>query len=214
MATRAAPPRGEGTLKYGIQLSRGIEARGEKLRETHEANIGSIEGRLNRVRSGANLAAQRAGNIRFGGGPRGFRQQLDQAVKRGKARQGIEARGEKAIRNQQLKDRMTLARQSIAKRGQILNASANAARLRAGGEANAADARARVSSAYAGAAGAIAGGALRGFGDRLFGPDTGAAVEEADVAANYGNANLDYNTLGSGYSDSGLSFDGSFRTEI
>ena len=161
---------GSAFLKDSIASGREFEARGEALRGKHEANVGNISGRINRINAGANLAAQRDGSAQFSG-PRGFSRQLEQATKRGKARQGINQRGEKAVQNQQLKDRIGLARQSIKRRGQLQQSSADAARLRSGSEAFARDQNAGVSAAFAGAAGSIAGGALRGFGDGLF--DTG-----------------------------------------
>ena len=174
---------GTAILKDSIGKGREFEARGEALRGRHEQNVGNISGRINRINAGANLASQRAGSAQFSG-PRGFSRQLTQATQRGKVRQGINNRGEKAVRNQQLKDRISLARQSITRRGQLQQSSADAARLRSGSDAFARDQNAGVSAAFAGAAGSIAGGALRGFGDNLF--DTGnlgggVAEQQRDV---------------------------------
>jgi len=174
---------GTAFLKDSIAKGRVFESQAEDISATHDVNVGAIGGRLRRVQAGANLAAQRAGSSRFSG-PRGFSRQLDQAVKRGKARQGINQRGDKAIRNQQLKDRIALARRSISKRGQIMQSSENAARLRAGGEAATQRANDQTRSAFVGAAGAIAGGAVRGFGDKFFDTgdlSSGMADQQADV---------------------------------
>jgi len=161
---------GTAMLKHGIGTGRALEERGNRLRDRHETNVGAIGGRIRRLEAGANLATQRAGSAKFAG-PRGFARQLDQAAKRGKARTGIEARGEKAVRNQQLKDRLQLAKESIRKRGQIMQSASDAAQIRAGGEASMRASAAQESAALTGALGAVAGGALRGFGDKLF--DTG-----------------------------------------
>jgi hypothetical protein len=169
-ATQGGGTFGAAFLKDSIAKGRSFEAQGERLRARDETSIGAVGGRINRVKSGANLAAQRAGSSQIAG-PRGFAGSLEQAVRRGKARQGINERGEKAIRNQQLKDRITLARQSLSKRSTLIQSSASAARLRAGGDAAAQSARDQTNSAFAGALGSVAGGALRGFGDKLF--DTG-----------------------------------------
>jgi len=161
---------GTAFLKDSIAKGRDFEAAGERLRGRHETSVGAIGGRINRIQAGANLAAQREGSHKFAG-PRGFARQLEQNIKRGKARQGINERGEKAIRNQQLKDRLTLVRQSAQKRGTLMDTSANAAKLRSAGEAATQSANSQTRAAMTGAVGAIAGGALRGFGDSLF--DTG-----------------------------------------
>ncbi len=204
----AGEPFGSAFLKDSIAKGRPLEARGEALRAQHETSIGAVAGRIRRVDAGANLAAQRAGSFKFSG-PRGFARQLEQAEKRGKARQGIEQRGEKAIRNQQLKDRISIARQSVQKRGQLMQSSADAARLRAGGEAVTRSARAGTSAAFAGAAGAVAGGALRGFGDKLFDTgdlSSGMAEQQQDVDSFFGAGPGDVGGLDVNF-DTGSGFD-------
>lgn len=199
---------GTAFLKDSIARGRTIEAQGERLRAQHETGIGAIGSRIRRVQAGANLAAQRAGSARFSG-PRGFARQLEQSVKRGKARQGIVARGDKAIRNQQLKDRIALARQSVVRRGQLMQSSENAARLRAGAEASSRAASSQVHSAMAGAAGSIAGGAIRGFGDSFF--DTGdlsqgMADQQADVDKFFGAGPGDVGGLDVDFGGGGFDF--------
>jgi len=197
-----------GTAMLKDQIARGhpLEARGESLRRRHETNVDAIGGRTRRLQAGANLAAQREGSFKFSG-PRGFSRQLLQAEKRGKARQGIHERGDKAIRNQQLKDRISIARQAINKRGQVMQSAADAAQIRAGGEAAIKSAHAGTQAAYAGAAGAIAGGALRGFGDKLFDTgdlSTGMMDQQAEVDSFFGAGlgdvgGIDVNLGGSGF---------------
>jgi len=199
---------GTAFLKDSIAKGKGFEARGEALRTKHETNVGAIGGRINRIQSGANLAAQRDGSAKFSG-PRGFSRQLDQQLKRGKARQSINERGEKAVRNQQLKDRISIARSGIQKRGQMLQSSADAAQLRAGSEAATKNANAGVSAAFAGAAGAVAGGALRGFGDKLFNTgdlSSGIMDQQAEVDSFFGASGNDVGGLDNIFDGGGFDF--------
>ena len=156
------------TLEQSMQAGREFEARGNVLRDQHEQNISNIGGQLQQLRASANSAVQSQGSTNFGGGPRGFDRQLTQAVARGKARQGIYNRGDKAIRNQQLKDRMAIARQSTVRRGQLQQFSADTERVRAGADASIQSASDSTRTALTGAAGSIAGGLVRGFGDKIF----------------------------------------------
>ena len=160
--------------KFGTVFAKDIIARGksletqmEGLRTRFAADVANTGGERRRVRAGANSAAQ----AKLSGNRGGFSAQLGQALRRSKARQGITNRGEKAVENQALKDRITLARDAASRRGQLLSAASGSARLRSGLDARLQGARDSVNQAFAGAAGALAGGAVRGFGDSLFGGD-------------------------------------------
>lgn len=194
---------GSSVLKHNVAQGIPLEADAERLRGRYETQVGSIAGRLRRIQAGANLATQRDGSAKFGAGPQGFARQITQAERRGKARMGINQRGEKAILNQQLKDRISIARQGLNRRGLIMDSAQNAAQIRAGGQAAINSAHASTQSAYAGAAGAIAGGALRGFGDKLF--DTGnlgqgVIDQQADVDSFFGMSDFGVDsTFGGGF---------------
>jgi len=202
---------GSAVLKHNIAQGLPLEARAEGLRTRHETQVGALGGRIRRIQAGANLAAQRDGSHRFAG-PRGFARQITQAERRGKARMGINQRGEKAVQNQQLKDRITIAKQGLSRRGQIMDSAMNAANIRAGGQAAISGAHASTQAAYAGAAGAIAGGALRGFGDKLF--DTGnlgqgIADQQADVDSFFGAGSGDVGGLDNIFDGGGFDFSSS-----
>jgi len=174
-------------LKDSIAKGKEFEARADSLADRNDAQIANIDGRLNRVRAGANSAVQAATSAPAGG-PRGFARALDINTRRGKARQGIEQRGENAIRNQQLKDRITQARSGLNRRSLLQNTSANVARMRAGDLQNVRRVNNQTNSAFAGAAGAIAGGAVRGFGDNFFNNDfdTGLMQQQDQVDSFFG----------------------------
>lgn len=202
---------GASFLKNSLATGAPLEARGEVLRDQHERNIGSIGNRINRIQSGANLAAQRAGSFKFSG-PRGFARQLGQAEKRGMVRQGINERGEKAIRNQQLKDRIALAKNAISRRGALMQTSADAAQIRVGGQAAMQRAADQTRAAYTGMAGAIAGGAMRGASD-LFNTGSlseGMMQQQSDVDSFFGAQGNDVggldNLFDTGGSSSGFNF--------
>lgn len=186
-----------------IDRGRAIESRGESLRSRFAARVDNNNPEFQRIRAGANLAAQRAGSANIAGGPRGFSRQLTLASRRGKAREGIKGRGENAVRNQQLKDRLSLARSSVGRRGQLLGAAGDAARLKAGGDAAALRAKSTTDNAFSGALGSIAGGAVRGFGDNLFntgklGEGIAAQQDEVDTFLGSNNFGVD-NTFGGGF---------------
>jgi hypothetical protein len=190
-------------LLGAVDRGKPLEARGESLRSRFESRVGNTDPEFQRIRAGANLATQREGSANIAGGPRGFSRQLTQASRRGKAREGIKGRGENAVRNQQLKDRLTLARSSVNRRGQLIGAAGDAARLKAGGEAASQRASDIGDAGVSGLLGSVAGGALRGFGDSLF--DTGnlgegIAAQQDEVDSFFGNNNFGVdNTFGGGF---------------
>ena len=161
-------------LKESIFRGKQLEGIGEKLRAQHTANVASTAQEQARLRVGAGSAVQQKFQSPGGGS---FAKRLEQSLRRGKARQGIVNRGDAAIRNQQLKDRLQLARSSVSRRGQIQGAAGSARQLRAGLDASERSAKSQVGSALAGAGGFIAGGAIRGFGDNLFNSDSTIPVE-------------------------------------
>lgn len=156
--------------KRSIGRTQGFEQITEGLRSRGDQDVNDIGQERRRVGAAAGSAVQQKfGVVR---GRRGFARNLEQTIRRGKARQGIKARGDEAVRNQQLKDRLALARQDIARRGVIQGANESAGRLRTGLDRVEVQAQDSVNQAFAGAAGSIAGGLASGFGDRLFNSNT------------------------------------------
>lgn len=94
---------------------------------------------------------------------------LSEALRRAKARQGIVQRGDKAVRQQRLKDRLSLVRSDIGRRASALDLQGAGQQIRAGVELNAQSAKNSISNARTGAFGATAGafaGTLKGNKDR------------------------------------------------
>jgi len=191
MGKRAA---GEGfgisMLKNSIAKGRGFEAQADALRKRHSTGVDSIGQEQGRLTRGANSSVQQ----KFKGGGGSFAKNLEQTVRRGKARQGIVDRGDASIRNQQLKDRLMLAKQSIGRRGTINESMANAGALRSSGDAAQRAAANQSSAAMTGMFGAIAGGAVRGFGGNLFngsGGDISVDMDSGTAGADFQNMNFD-----------------------
>lgn len=195
-------------LKDSLEQSRPLEEQFEASQARHERNVSSTASLRNRLGAGASSAvAQRFKNVR---GRRGFANNLEQTIRRGKARGGIVQRGEKAIANQQLRNRVGIARQKIQRKGVIEGALANSASIRAGVETTRRSANDQTNAAFAGAAGSILGGLASGFGDKLF---TGGS--EIPVMADIGTAGADLQNINF---NTGFDFDnigqGPFRGEL
>jgi len=189
-------------LKKSLAAAAPIEEQLEGFRSRFEDNVETSFGLRNRLTSGASSAvAQRFGNV---GGRRSFAGNLEQTIRRGKARQGILNRGEKAIANQKLKDRIGIARQRIGRKGILENALGTAANIRAGVDTTRRNTKDQVNSAFAGAAGSILGGLTSGFGDKLFGGNevpvrTDLGTASADFQnINFDNIGFDFDQIGQG----------------
>jgi hypothetical protein len=119
-----------------------------------------------------------------------FASQLAQTERRGRARQGILTRGDEAVKNQQLKDRLQMARSGINRRGALMSAASNAERIRGGLEAAQVRAGSMVDSAYAGAGGFLLGAGIKGFGSQIsdfFNQPTTQSMSEGTAAADFMN---------------------------
>lgn len=169
---------GAQSVRDSLSRAAPMEAFGERLRAQHAGNVNNLGQEQGRLAAGANAAVQQKFQTPGGGS---FANKLEQNVRRSRARQGILNRGDKAIRNQQLKDRLQLAKSSVARRGIIQNSAANAEKIKTGVAASRQAASDQVGSAIGGAAGFIAGGALRGFGDNLFGGIDPVEVDTMDA---------------------------------
>jgi len=195
-------------LKDSVSRTRQFEAQAEGLRTRGDRDINSTGQEFGRLRAGAGSAVQqRFGAVR---GRRGFATNLEQTIRRGKARQGIKSRGEQAVLNQQLKDRLSTARQDIARRGVINQSAANAGRIRSGLDTSLQNSSDRANQAFAGAAGSIAGGLVRGFGDKLFsgGGEVPVETDQGTAAADFFNSSgfdfsFDPETFGTGVTPGG-----------
>lgn len=125
--------------------------------------------------------------------PVSFRGALNQATRRMRARQGIVNRGDAAISNQTLRDRIQVARVNATRRGSLQNALSQAANIREGVSVGVSNANQRIAQSQASMFGSIAGAAtsyLAGRGDNgggsvSEGVDTGTAAADA-INANPG----------------------------
>lgn len=193
------------SLQDAVEGGRPFEDRANVLRDRFEFQTENLDDRYAKMRSASNLAVQSKLSSKQRG-PQGFARQLGQAERRGRARQQLHDRGEAALRNQQLKDRMTLIKQTLSKRGMAMDAASNAARIRAGGQEQIASAKAWGDAQVAGAVGAVAGGLARqiggsnnkswdgsagmaeqqGFVDQFFGSNWGEAGWDNTYTPDYG----------------------------
>jgi hypothetical protein len=171
--------------KDAIARTRPFEARLEAARGRFARDVADTSKERGRLRGGLSSAiAQRFGRV-------GANQQqlfagnLDQLTRKARARQQISQRGEAAIENQQLKDRISIARQGLKRRGLALRAAGASARQRLGLDTAVRGAKDATSAAFAGAAGGIVGGLAAGAKD-LF----RSGVDP--VAADIGTAGADF----------------------
>lgn len=86
-----------------------------------------------RRRLGGQASLQAANSMAEGAAPT-FAGSLSNALRVAKVRQGINAKGEEAIRHQQLRDRIAIARMGISTRARGLSSLSNAAYIREGGD--------------------------------------------------------------------------------
>jgi monoamine oxidase len=111
-----------------------------------------------------------------------FSDALASADRRAKARQGIVNRGDAAVRNQQLKDRLAIAKGQISRRGDLINTLQTSANIREGVNAGLSDANNQIRQSNAGMWGSIAGGAAR-FGKQWLNnrPPAGVTTQSMDM---------------------------------
>lgn len=116
---------------------------------------------------------------------------LAAATRRARARQGIVNRGERAIENQSLRDRIAVARQNSMRRGSLHEALAGAANIREGVQQANASARQMIAESRANMFGSLAGG-LTSLAASYFGNRPGSVsrgVDQGTAAADYMNMN-------------------------
>lgn len=93
------------------------------------------------------------------GPPTSFASAIGQAARRGRARYGIVNRGDKAIANQNLRDRITFAKAGIQREGSLQTMMQQLANIREGVNVGVSDANASIAASNA----ALAGGAIGGI---------------------------------------------------
>jgi len=152
------PARNQAGLVDRISALRGVA---DPFDRSFKTDVENTEGARARLRIGtSSKLAQDFRNI--GGGTTGrrdnFSGNLEQLVRKAKARGQIENRGDKAIANQQLKDRVTLARRGIQRQGQVADIFGNTQRIQLGIDTANRQARNLEAQAIGGALGSIAGG--------------------------------------------------------
>lgn len=93
--------------------------------------------------------------------PTSYADAMSSSTRRAKVRQGIVSRGEAAIRNQQMKDRLKIAQGQASRRGALINTMQTAAGIREGVNVGVSDANNRIRESQASMWGSIAGSAAR-----------------------------------------------------
>lgn len=121
----------------------------------------------NLANQGERMAAnvQRVATMRAAQGdramPTSFRGALDAATRRARARQGIVNRGDAAVRNQQLKDRLAVANQQLQRRGDLQNTLQQALNIKEGVNVGVSDANNRAKASRYKMLGSLAGAATK-----------------------------------------------------
>lgn len=149
---------GASHLRSSLKRTRGQRAQFGRLRERQAANIGGQSERLRRtLGKSASLQAARAGVSK----PTSFAGSIQDATRRAGVRQGIVNRGEKAIANQSLKDRLTFVQSGLRRQGVAQQALSQGANIREGVNIGVTDANNAISASnsalFGGVAGSIAG---------------------------------------------------------
>ncbi len=151
-----------------IARAKPLEAQLEQLKGRFARDVNDTSQERRRLQAG--VSSTIAGNFqRIGGNQQSqFSGNLQQLLRKAKARSSISRRGESAIANQQLKDRISIARQGVGRRGQALRAIGASGRARVGLDTSIRQSKDTVSAAISGAAGSIAGGLASGIKNGLF----------------------------------------------
>lgn len=166
-------------LKESVGNAASLQGSAEQLAARHERNVANIAAPQHRLAVASGSAAQQ----KFASpGAGSFAKQLEQTVRRGRARQGIINRGEPAIAQQQLKDRLEMARQGINRRGTAIGLQAQATGLKTGVNEARAAAKQTVSNAMGGALGFIGGGLISKYGAGLFASKDAPVEVSGEVA--------------------------------
>mgnify|MGYP001037906082 CR=1 FL=1 len=122
------------------------------------ANTNSLD--AERSELGGNLSQQTAQALSGPQGGNNFASTLGQNTRVGKVRQNLRNRGDAAMKNQQLKDRLSVAKLGMRKRERGLSALSSAAGIREGVNQADMQARSSIRSSRAGLFGTLAGAGL------------------------------------------------------
>lgn len=129
----------------------------------------SISNAPNRAARSNTIAANTSVQQRFGDQQTGAVTHgdiLDNSLRRAKTRVGIVNRGDAAVRNQQLKDRLTQVRSGVAARGRAIDTQVAGRNIQAGVNVGLGNAKARGDASSADAAGTITGALAAALKDR------------------------------------------------
>lgn len=150
--------------RSAVESSRGLEDSLEGLRRKNFADIADTGQERERLRTGiSSTIASRFGRAQGGTQQSQLSGNLQQLLRKTKARAGISRRGEKAIANQQLSSRLKAVRSNLNRRGTSLQLAGAGQRIRSGLDANLQASRDKGNAAVAGAAGGVVGGLAASF---------------------------------------------------
>lgn len=137
-------------------------SRFSSMRNQHIRNVDDRGPERARLASSASSATAQ----QMGGPATSFSGGLAKTLAAAKARTGVMNRGEEAIKGQQLKDRLAIVRDGIAKRGRGIESLGRAANIREGVDVSAQAARDFTSASNANVAGGLAGMGAAWFANR------------------------------------------------
>ena len=180
--------------EQGSVFDRGLATRGQLnevgrqaselggFRQQLQAGIANAPDREGRVIAGraATVTQQQFGDQQTGAVTHA--DVLDNALKRAKTRVGINTRGDNAVRNQQLKDRLTEVRAGMTEKARALDVQVKGQNISSGVNVGAQDAIDRVRAAQADAFGSIAGGIGAEFKDAFSNRKSSPTPEKHSLA--------------------------------
>lgn len=147
----------EGATREQLGVVAGERGRFASLRDQFIGDVQSIG--AERQRFGAATGSQAFQVLRDQGAGTSFGSTLRRSSRVAKVRQGVANRGDAAIRNQRLKDRLQLARSGLGRKGAALNLQSIGQQIRSGINIGVSSARDRGRAAVAGAIGTGLGAA-------------------------------------------------------
>ncbi len=172
---------GSRVQRAAVDATRPFEDLFGKFRSSFARDVADTTQEQNRLGSG--LSSVVASKFKRVGGRPGGGGNLSQLERKAKARQQISGRGEKAILNQQLKDRIGIARQNISRRQLSIDAAGASASARIGLNTSLQRSKDQVGSAIGGAIGSVAGGLASGLSNRKFGTTVDAITDQGTFGA-------------------------------
>lgn len=145
---------GASHLRSSLARTREQRSGFSKLSTRQAANIGGQKDRLRRsLGAAASLKAARSSST-----PTSFAGSIQDATRRASARQGIVNRGEKAIANQSLKDRLSFVRSGLRQHGVAQQSLSQGANIREGVNIGVTDANEAINASNQALVGTAVGG--------------------------------------------------------